>query len=761
MSLTLIAQQCFRHDGQRGQVSPASRSANVLRTIRTPRLAFVVVWAGLLAVHTPLSVNLATLRAQESDEALEASPELNVDGGLEADEPITADTPLENDEESSNEEPIDGASPRSEENAETDGAAAALLNETAVRDTLANLLRNRPETTVQAALLGSSDDPAMVVKAIDILAGVGEEAAALELIRAQLRQGLEGDGLKKAAAAADSKFLIKLFTRPGLQPEGKQLATLLSDVRQSVRNADWYADRVRKMLASGQGMEEQLLTLGAKAIPALVSVAAEDPDTGGENAQVQRANSALAYFASNDSAPLLAYVDLNNSSEAVVIARALTHAASRDALERIAAWSISSKVEADVRQAAAQSLAAQKNRALDQSEIERFLMYRLNEYRKRLHSAPISGASINVWRRKGNQLIQTEIPQRLDLCNRIANVTLPWADTNTNAGEWHLLAQLESDDYTRGINLDTPGSDVSKGSGPLDEAKNVDEQSGQAGLEAGETARLLEMALEQRLMGAALQLVIQLEKNGDASFVVSSPGKPTAIVQACSASDRRVRLAALKCIAQWKPESPFNGRETIKPALDYLAASKGKRVIATHLFGAFGGRSLSRYLPAAEMTVVDCASLYELRKEVFTNPDVELIVCDAGGNLPDLRVLLSELRADCRSALIPIVIACEAERVDTIRAIAQDFSRCDVWIRAQDEKGSQLLLSRLQGMAWHGDVTVVGRLTQAQTARELIQSLNTVEEPPLEDGAALQQTGTTQNAMSRALVYTIGAKPNP
>ncbi|MDO4587329.1 MAG: hypothetical protein Q4C95_08535 [Planctomycetia bacterium] len=88
----------------------------------------------------------------------------------------------------------------------------------------------------------------------------------------------------------------------------------------------------------------------------------------------------------------------------------------------------------------------------------------------------------------------------------------------------------------------------------------------------------LEFALKTNHLKGGIIPVCLLAKWGDESLCYSL-NKPSAVVQAATGPDRRLRYAALKTIAQWNPEKSYIGSSRVWDSLVQLTTASGTRKI--------------------------------------------------------------------------------------------------------------------------------------------------------------------------------------
>ncbi|MEW4570214.1 hypothetical protein AB1L88_20295 [Tautonia sp. JC769] len=182
-------------------------------------------------------------------------------------------------------------------------------------------------------------------------------------------------------------------------------------------------------------------------------------------------------------------------------------------------------------------------------------------------------------------------------------------------------------------------------------------------------ADALRLALRAETFEAAPALIAALALTGDAEMLASDP--PSPIVQALSAPDRRVQLAAARAIVSLDPARPFPGSSRVVPS---LARALDSTLVQPQVVVVSGN--------ATTLTTV-ASSLRDRGFEPITAPSAEegflraaesagvdaVIVDPAFLRGPrDARDLLIDLRADARTARLPVLLPLP---IDPARAIAR------------------------------------------------------------------------------------------
>lgn len=151
-----------------------------------------------------------------------------------------------------------------------------------------------------------------------------------------------------------------------------------------------------------------------------------------------------------------------------------------------------------------------------------------------------------------------------------------------------------------------------------------------------------------------------LGQTEDQSLVTGSD-QTTALVQAATASDRRLRFGALTAIDALNPETSFPGSANVINALLHFAAASGKRVALIGVPKLENGSLIGNYFSDGIVRVIPVTSGGNLIRLAQENADVEYAVAVSYLKNPDPRTVCQTLAADYRTSDIPVFVGIENE----------------------------------------------------------------------------------------------------
>jgi len=187
---------------------------------------------------------------------------------------------------------------------------------------------------------------------------------------------------------------------------------------------------------------------------------------------------------------------------------------------------------------------------------------------------------------------------------------------------------------------------------------------------AVELRRLLEfVAANDRSAAAAAAIQLLVRAEGPHA-VEGIGGRPSTLVKLTTHPDRRIRFAAMEAIVGLDPKEPFTGSSAVADALGYFASATGTRKVVVADTNASRGRDVGGI----------ATSEFGGRPEVATNardavrlvagdPDVEAVLMYRSMMLAELGQLLAQLRADPRTARLPVFVYCEPNDFERTRSL--------------------------------------------------------------------------------------------
>lgn len=247
---------------------------------------------------------------------------------------------------------------------------------------------------------------------------------------------------------------------------------------------------------------------------------------------------------------------------------------------------------------------------------------------------------------------------------------------------------------------------------------------------ADDLQRLLEFTVEHQHTSAAAAVVRLLAAKAGPKALESFGGKPSLLVRTVTSSDRRLRFVALEAIVSLDPQHAFAGSSAVAEALGYFAGASGARKALVVDTSPARGRDVAGILSGLGYqsdAVTDARSVVRL---VSADADYELVLMYRTFLDPVLGQLLAQLRADPRTARLPVAVYCEPDDVEPTRSkLRQDsFAAAVYQPRMSETLATQL--AELQQASAGSLVPAAERAAQAQwaltTIGKLLQSGNRV-----------------------------------
>ncbi|WP_169973073.1 HEAT repeat domain-containing protein [Tautonia rosea] len=189
------------------------------------------------------------------------------------------------------------------------------------------------------------------------------------------------------------------------------------------------------------------------------------------------------------------------------------------------------------------------------------------------------------------------------------------------------------------------------------------------GLGPNALADALRLALQSKKYEAAPALITALAMSGNAEMLAADP--PSPIVQALSAPDRRVQLAAARAIVTLDPARPFPGSSRVVPS---LARSLDSTLAQPQIVVVSGSTStlttLASSLRDRGFEPITASSAEEGFLRAAESAGVDAVIVDPAflRGPRDARDLLIDLRADARTARLPVLLTLP---IDPARALAR------------------------------------------------------------------------------------------
>lgn len=237
-------------------------------------------------------------------------------------------------------------------------------------------------------------------------------------------------------------------------------------------------------------------------------------------------------------------------------------------------------------------------------------------------------------------------------------------------------------------------------------------------------------AANDRILAAARWLGLLAASAPADQLLTSVGGRPTALVRAASHPDSTIRFAAVAAIMKQAPTQSFPGSSGVADALAYFATGEGvdRTLVVDPRLGR--GRDLAGMLVELNVRAEATDDVRDALLAAVNEADMRLILVDQTLLNPAQGNFLARLRADFRTARLPVIVLAEPEDVSRLRTRLYADPYTLVFIRpaTPEHLKTQLALNPPPGSA----VVVEGpeRLRRAQLAlaslRQLLETKNSV-----------------------------------
>jgi hypothetical protein len=291
--------------------------------------------------------------------------------------------------------------------------------------------------------------------------------------------------------------------------------------------------------------------------------------------------------------------------------------------------------------------------------------------------------------------------------------------------------------------------------------------------------RYEQAAANDRIMAAAKLLGLLGAAGSADELLTAVGGRPTVLARAATHADPTIRFAACEAILKLQPKQPFAGSSGVADSLARFASGAGiDRALVVDPHGE-RGRDLAAYFVEAGLRARSNVDPLAALAEVVADADVQLVCLDQRFLDPSQGNLLGRLRADYRTARMPVIVFGEPENVERLRSrlYADPYTLVLYRPTKPEHLTTQLKLNELPGAA--SQVPGPERLRRALVAlaaiRQILESKSTVfnwrpYEPTLLAAAAAPSLAPSavgvlgmfgSAAAQRTLADTASATPLP
>ncbi|MDG2380761.1 MAG: HEAT repeat domain-containing protein [Pirellulaceae bacterium] len=501
---------------------------------------------------------------------------------------------------------------------------------------------------VEAIRATNPTTPEELMHAIDLLIRLDRSDLALEYLQRLAGSGLKIEQLSNLHQRFGTSTILRLI-KPELAPEGPAFAKSVFNAAKTIaQNPQRIAADVSQLGSAQREQQLQaarrLLRSGVYAVPSLINAIANS-----ENPQVvRRSKTVLTQLGDESVGPLIAYLSSSNLQLRLTAIAALGRAGSRDGLPYLVYPYLSTTGNSAARAAASQA------------------------FKDLIGSPPLTTEARELLKKAAGRAYDGLISQKADLDGLVLSWTwdeklmapVPYqlfkADAAALAAsrlyrDLHRLHPQNETDLIRSfisrfkldqaIGLDRP---LRQGPGTVhDDAK-------QAGVNV--VNAILHQSLKDKQWLAAVAAAEVLSSFEEPSVLQAAAGQVAPLVLALTNPNRRVRFAAAKAIMKIDPKGSFAGASRLPQAIGYFAGSTGQRKILVLHPSAQQGQNLGGLANQAGFTAEVVTEPAELVNRSIQSPDWELIMISDAIRGPSLWSLITALRADPKSADIPIVL---------------------------------------------------------------------------------------------------------
>jgi CheY-like chemotaxis protein len=186
---------------------------------------------------------------------------------------------------------------------------------------------------------------------------------------------------------------------------------------------------------------------------------------------------------------------------------------------------------------------------------------------------------------------------------------------------------------------------------------------------------VLSDALAAGYWHAAVAAADALGERRDYSVLYTGDSRPSPLAAALLSPNRRVRYASLAAIMAIDPQSPFPGSSNVPETLGWFATGTGERRALVAMPTLAAATDLAGKLAAHKIVADATNSGREAVELARAMADLEFILIDMNIQLPNVREVLYQLRANPETGEIPIALLAAEGRFDAGERLAEEHQR--------------------------------------------------------------------------------------
>ena len=641
--------------------------------------------------------------------------------------------------------------------------------------------KTKPELSgesVQAVLETNPRTPADLARAADLIAELGEPELAKSLLKKILDADPDRRQLLELADRLNVAMFVKMAGNAALAPEAKQLADKIILAVKEDRGAPQRIDKLIKQLGDESPSARYramaaLRATGSAAVEPLIRAMADPARSAQHRAAVR---TTLTGLGSDATRPLVALLECDDPLPAAEAVQALSEAGANNATVFLLAPCVSPESPRALRTAAAAALLKLVGAVPERAQAARVLAKQARDYYQgRLNLGADENGMVTVWQWDAAQkrVVATKYPAEqaaVVLAARLAKEALSVAPNDKNVRTLRLATMLEKAALEAGI--DTPLSvkpetaTATAAEFGVAELQEVVRQSLPPGTPA----------IHPAAATAAVQILGEIGSPDELLYATISPG---VLARAAHGPDARLRMAAVAAIVALKPSKPFAGASYVLDALEFAAATSGRRRVMLAGPGTERSRYIAGYLTALGYRVETAVTGSRMLLELAKSPDYELVLIDAKTERPAPHLLIQQLRHDWRLASLPVGVLAGEGRFEQAEHIVSGDPLAEAFSRPHDKESTAWQIERLHELAGSRFVPFGIRQLQAAAALELLAqlaadnggafnvsrsqaaALRSLHAPGLGEKAAAVLAGIGSPASQRALIDLAGRATQP
>ena len=587
-------------------------------------------------------------------------------------------------------------------------AASSCLASGKVEDLIVQSVReNPPRTSVEA------------LRTVQTMLNINRADLALKYLQPLIDRQLSDPEMESLNQRFGAGFFLRLMREPGLDGPGDDFAiAVFEGASRAARDPGRVKALVQQLLTANERgapiLIDQLLAAGPTATAELLTTVANQPSLGSEIRQ--RFITAIS-LGGLDAVPVVE-AGIDSTNEAVALA---AMAAARALLPeqpqlRFAVLSRFHAPDAPLLQQVAQQLANDYfGSSVGTIDVGCWL-YEETSRLLDLTTTVENQQEVWFWSPKSQRFTSHSVSaesakyfRALRLARHLYNHRPAHADAVT----MYLVAASGLAKRDAGLNkpLELMANDVLV-SGALQQVAFINARTSEAAMLAA-----LDWATTHNATAGALGILdLMASRTGDGAGWLQSPhGTPSTLAAALRHPNRRIRWAAAETIMALEPQNPYKGACDLANVYKQATHAAGNRVALVIDPNRRRAVTVAGNLNGLGYTAVAVRSGTEAMKLVVSEPDLELILISPQTYDPTFADMLTALRNDFRTKLLPLAVVGDGLTAAQT-ALTEKYPRIVRYPYPLDFNSAAVLVHRLEQLADADDLDAIERQFFANTA---------------------------------------------